>query len=599
MKINTYQYQTQRLNLSGFHVHKNIVSSTIQTHHQYHLPLLPPNSPLLPSLEWRSATSRSRNHFWSSKVLVSRCVSEKFSDSFEPNPGLNYVPDPNQTLDQKQPPIIQILKESNSLLPYVVLASALLALFYPPSFTWFTSRYYAPALGFLMFAVGVNSSEKDFLEAINRPAAIFAGYVGQFVLKPLLGYLFGLVAVSIFGLPTPIGAGIMLVSCVSGAQLSNYATFLTHPPMAPLSIVMTSLSSATAVFITPLLSLLLIGKRLPVDVRGMVFSITQIVVAPIAVGLLLNRFFPRISNAIRPFLPPLSVIVTALCVGAPLAINIESVMSPFGVTILLLISAFHISAFVAGYISAGLAFAKAPDVKALQRTLSFETGMQSSLLALALANRFFQDPLVSVPPAISVDSTISKITKKNKKKNRGHPSMATITTLTTSLKPMNPTKTRATHVSKIRTLAKPSYCGIIGDSKALVGLFGASLALTLAPPTLALELPLLQLSEPANALSLPTWAIHVSSVVEWITAMALVWQYGEKSGFESWKGLSWGMVPLLGGAFCACTWHFFYNSESLEVLVALQGALTLIGNATMCIAAFRIYKSSKERSQDL
>lgn len=28
--------------------------------------------------------------------------------------------------------------------------------------------------------------------------------------------------------------------------------------------------------------------------------------------------------------------------------------------------------------------------------------MQSSLLALALANRFFQDPLVGVPPAISV-----------------------------------------------------------------------------------------------------------------------------------------------------------------------------------------------------
>lgn len=24
--------------------------------------------------------------------------------------------------------------------------------------------------------------------------------------------------------------------------------------------------------------------------------------------------------------------------------------------------------------------------------------------------------------------------------------------------------------------------------------------------------------------------------------MALVWQYGEKSGNEAWKGLSWGMV---------------------------------------------------------
>uniref|UniRef100_A0A453LD15 Uncharacterized protein n=1 Tax=Aegilops tauschii subsp. strangulata TaxID=200361 RepID=A0A453LD15_AEGTS len=28
--------------------------------------------------------------------------------------------------------------------------------------------------------------------------------------------------------------------------------------------------------------------------------------------------------------------------------------------------------------------------------------MQSSLLALALANRFFPDPLVGVPPAVSV-----------------------------------------------------------------------------------------------------------------------------------------------------------------------------------------------------
>ncbi|KAK3429086.1 hypothetical protein EUGRSUZ_E00492, partial [Eucalyptus grandis] len=74
------------------------------------------------------------------------------------------------------------------------------------------------------------------------------------------------------------------------------------------------------------------------------------------------------------------------------------------------------------------------------------------------------------------------------------------------------------------------------------------LALSLAGPasaaaeTAALVGPSLQLAEPANALSLPTWVVHVSSVVEWITAMALVWQYGEVSGYESWKGLSWGMV---------------------------------------------------------
>ncbi|KAJ0047805.1 hypothetical protein Pint_15986 [Pistacia integerrima] len=348
----------------------------------------------------------------SSRHLVIKSLSENFSGSFDQNSDQNYVTGPN-----KENNFVNILKQSNTLLPHVVIASTVLALVFPPSFIWFTSRYYAPALGFLMFAVGVNSSEKDFLEAFKRPAAIFAGYVGQFVVKPILGYIFGIISVTVFGLPTSIGAGIMLVSCVSGAQLSNYATFLTDPPLAPLSIVMTSLSTATAVVVTPLLSLLLIGKRLPVDVKGMVSSILQIVVAPIVGGLLLNRFFPRFSNAIHPFLPPLSVLVTACCVGAPLAINMESVMSPFGVTILSLIIAFHLSAFVAGYILTGFTFRKAHDVKALQRTLSFETGMQSSLLALALANRFFQDPLVSVPPAISALSGATAIERLLKMKS--------------------------------------------------------------------------------------------------------------------------------------------------------------------------------------
>ncbi|XP_010055568.2 probable sodium/metabolite cotransporter BASS5, chloroplastic isoform X2 [Eucalyptus grandis] len=356
---------------------------------RYGVPTLPRNSLL-------SASVHSRRHG------SSKCKSGDFSEPLEPETGWESPAESIQpSVPRDQFSIVEVLKNSNSFLPHVVLASTLLALIYPPSFTWFTNRYYAPALGFLMFAVGVNSSERDFLEAFKRPAAIFAGYIGQYIVKPLLGYFFGMMSVTMFSLPTSIGAGIMLVSCVSGAQLSNYATFLTDPSMAPLSIVMTSLSTATAVFVTPLLSLLLIRKRLPVDVKGMVSSILQIVVTPITAGLLLNRFFPWICNAIRPLLPPLSVFVTALGVGAPLAINVDSIMSSFGLMILLLIIAFHLSAFVIGYFLPGFFFQKAPDVKALQRTLSFETGMQSSLLALALANRFFQDPLVAVPPAIS------------------------------------------------------------------------------------------------------------------------------------------------------------------------------------------------------
>ncbi len=94
--------------------------------------------------------------------------------------------------------------------------------------------------------------------------------------------------------------------------------------------------------------------------------------------------------------------------------------------------------------------------------------------------------------------------------------------------------------------------------------------------------------EPANALSLPTWAVHTSSVFEWGLAMRLIWEYAGVSGNERWKGLAWGMLPCLGSAMCACTWHFFYNATELEFLVALQAFLTVVGNFTCWVAAYRL-----------
>jgi hypothetical protein len=52
-------------------------------------------------------------------------------------------------------------------------------------------------------------------------------------------------------------------------------------------------------------------------------------------------------------------------------------------------------------------------------------------------------------------------------------------------------------------------------------------------------------AEPANALSLPTWAIHVSSVTEWWLAMTLVWKYADAAELPRWKNLTWAMVCRL------------------------------------------------------
>ena len=100
--------------------------------------------------------------------------------------------------------------------------------------------------------------------------------------------------------------------------------------------------------------------------------------------------------------------------------------------------------------------------------------------------------------------------------------------------------------------------------------------------------------EPANALSLPTWAVHVSSVTEWTAAMGLVWAYAEHSGNQKWKGLTWAMAPFLASGLSACTFHTFYNNYDVGALVPLQALLTLTGNSACAFAAYRIWAEGKQ-----
>lgn len=108
------------------------------------------------------------------------------------------------------------------------------------------------------------------------------------------------------------------------------------------------------------------------------------------------------------------------------------------------------------------------------------------------------------------------------------------------------------------------------------------------PEETVLALPFVMHSEPVNALSIPTWAIHFSSVFEFLFAMDIIWKFAETTDNPKWKGLTWGMLPLHASGIAACTYHFFYNPSSLQFLVSLQAFLTLLGNTTVAIAAYRI-----------
>ena len=91
-----------------------------------------------------------------------------------------------------------------------------------------------------------------------------------------------------------------------------------------------------------------------------------------------------------------------------------------------------------------------------------------------------------------------------------------------------------------------------------------------------------------HALSLPTWWIHVASVLEWGLAMLAIQRWGLERRERAWHWLALGMLPALVSAMAACTWHLFDNAEELKGLVVLQAGTTLIGNVTLALAAWNL-----------
>ena len=103
--------------------------------------------------------------------------------------------------------------------------------------------------------------------------------------------------------------------------------------------------------------------------------------------------------------------------------------------------------------------------------------------------------------------------------------------------------------------------------------------------------------EPDNALTIATWIIHISSLVEFLVAMGFCWRWATVVDNKTWKGLTWGLLPLHSSGITACTYHLFYNR--IPFLVPLQALLTCVGNTTAAIAAYRIARSNGWKPDDI
>lgn len=247
-----------------------------------------------------------------------------------------------------------------------------------------------------MLGMGLTLTPSDFAKTLQVPYPILLGFLAQFIIMPLLGWTIA----TTFGLPTEIAVGIILVSCCPGGTASNVVTYIARANLA-LSLLMTMCSTFGAIVLTPVLTKLLVGERLPVDAWGLFASTVQVVLLPVLAGILLNQFLPRMVQRVTPIAPLVSVVVIALICANIIGKNAEQVIT-YGPQLLAAVAALHAGGFALGYLSAH-AFGYH---ELICRTVSIEVGMQNSGLGTVLATKHFTNVqtglcLAAVPCAIS------------------------------------------------------------------------------------------------------------------------------------------------------------------------------------------------------
>jgi BASS family bile acid:Na+ symporter len=275
--------------------------------------------------------------------------------------------------------------------PVWVLVGGVLALWHPSLFTWFRGPAIVWGLAVIMLGMGLTLTFDDFKMVGRMKRAVLAGFVAQYLIMPLSGY----VVARALHLETSLAVGLILVGCCPGGTASNVVTYLARANVA-LSVVMTMCSTFAAIVMTPLLTNWLAGTLVAVDGWGIFTSTVQVVLLPIVIGVTLNRLAPRAVARVLPVAPLLSVVTIALIVASIIGQNAERIRSS-GAVLLLAVFLLHASGFALGYLFARVfGF----DVQVC-RTVSIEVGMQNSGLGVVLAQRHFPGTAASVPCAIS------------------------------------------------------------------------------------------------------------------------------------------------------------------------------------------------------
>jgi BASS family bile acid:Na+ symporter len=209
--------------------------------------------------------------------------------------------------------------------------------------------------------------------------------------------------------------GLILVGSAPGGTASNLVALIAGADVA-LSVILTAISTVLASFVTPLMVQLLVGKTILIQGQALCIATAQVVLLPVVLGMILKAQLPTLARFVSRFASFASVLFVSLICGGVVSSHADLIQSlgqsHFSTStgssqlsshsllprILISVCTLHTLGFFTGYIIPR--FVIRLDEKTA-RTMSIETGMQNSALAVVLAKSVGADPIACLPGAFS------------------------------------------------------------------------------------------------------------------------------------------------------------------------------------------------------
>jgi BASS family bile acid:Na+ symporter len=261
-----------------------------------------------------------------------------------------------------------------------------------------TAVFLPLALFIIMLGMGLSLTIEDFRRVVIYPKSVVIGLVAQLIILPIVGFAIA----SLFPLEPALAVGIMILVACPGGPTSNMITLLAGGDVA-LSVTLTAMSSLITVFTIPLVvnfsmqAFLGTGTTLQLPFINTVLQIAVITLVPVSIGMLINRYAPRIAaKADKPVkwlsLFFLALVITGVLLGE--RDNFISYVIDVGWVTLVL----NVVTMALGFTIATLT--QLGEKSAIAITV--EVGIQSGTLAIAIASSptFLNNSRMAIPAAI-------------------------------------------------------------------------------------------------------------------------------------------------------------------------------------------------------